>query len=134
MKLTKAEMATLRALHRRGYNDGEIAERMALSVRTVLAYRRKMGLSALPQSCRKRVEKLHDKGLLDREIAARIGKHAAISVGHVSAIRRSLGKKPHKISTPGSQRCKVHSFANYRARQLKSDSEIAALYQGLRYA
>lgn len=142
LKLTTEEQDTIRDMHAEGYNDHEIAEQLDRTARSIYLYRKRMGLPALPQRCRKRVAdlvaKMHDRGMIDREIAQRLSRGCEITSLQVGVIRRSLGRPPIKRGPSGAQRRKAamesNAYEKYRCRQLKSDAEIAALYRGLSYA
>ena len=77
------------------------------------------------------VARLHGQGMLDREIAVKLGK----GWHQIGCIRRRLGLKPHKRGLSGAAKIrqgKVYAFT-YRCRQLVSDAEIAKLYAGQGY-
>lgn len=77
------------------------------------------------------VARLHAQGMLDREIAVKLGK----GWHQIGCIRRKLGLKPNKRGPSGAakiRQAKVYAF-RYRCRQLVSDAEIAKLYAGRGY-
>jgi len=102
--ITRAEEGRIRVLNGQGYTDPEIGDKLGRSEHAIQRKRSALGIPALPQNCRERVRKMHEKGMLDRQIAEKLSKYRPISPVVVSSIRRNLGKKCHKFSKPGSWR------------------------------